>query len=60
MALPSVGELGWGPKLLSHLNGLAGTYVTFVRSDNGQTVGGRVTIKVDPTTHEIVDIIWQA
>lgn len=37
------------------------TYVTFERSDNGEPItGGHITVKVDPATHEITDIIWEA
>lgn len=40
---------------------LRATYVTFVRSDTGAPIpGGHITVKVDPSTHEIVDIIWEA
>lgn len=40
---------------------LSASYVQFVRSDTGAPLpAGHVTVKVDPTTHEIVDIIWEA
>lgn len=40
---------------------LSSTYVTFKRSDTGAPItGGHITVKVDPTTHEIVDIVWEA
>lgn len=40
---------------------LRAAFVAFVRSDNGAPLaGGKVVVKVDPTTHEIVDILWEA
>ena len=40
---------------------LSSTYVTFERSDTGAPItGGHIAVKVDPTTHEITDIIWEA
>ncbi|WP_229662618.1 hypothetical protein [Nocardioides phosphati] len=40
---------------------LFGTYVTFERSDTGAPMtGGHITVKVDPATHEITDIVWEA
>lgn len=39
----------------------AATYVSFERSDTGAPItGGHIVVKVDPTTHEIVDIVWEA
>lgn len=40
---------------------LSSTYVTFERSDTGEPItGGHIAVKVDPTTHEVTDIIWEA
>ena len=40
---------------------LSSTYVTFERADNGEPItGGHIAIKVDPDTHDITDIIWEA
>jgi fermentation-respiration switch protein FrsA (DUF1100 family) len=40
---------------------LSATFVQFVRSDTGAPLpGGHIKIKVDPTTHEISDIVWEA
>lgn len=52
------GTAGAGPKTRAEL---AATYVRFVRSDTGAPMPtGKVKITVDPTTHDIVDIIWEA
>lgn len=40
---------------------LPSTYVAFERSDTGAPItGGHVVVKVDPTTHDVTDIVWEA
>lgn len=39
----------------------AATYVRFVDDSTGAPLpAGKVTIKVNATTHEITDIVWEA
>ena len=40
---------------------LSASYVRFVNANTGaQLAGGKVTVKVDPISHEITDILWEA